>query len=145
MKKYNSINKQLVTKYVSIIVIATIFFIGMGTVVAKNIVLSNSQDLLKNFALQVGKDINEIIQLEIDKVEIISEMPIMSDESVSKEEKLRALAGIVKEHNYKNLKQYAIVSIFFLIGIIAGVIFVNYVQIETYKSNTYLKYTKNNI
>lgn len=39
--------------------------------------------------------------------------------------------NIIKEHVYKNIKQYAIVSIFFLIGIIAGVIFVNYAQIET--------------
>lgn len=101
MKKYNSINKQLVNKYVAIIVIATAFFIGMGTFVAKNILISNSQDLLKNFALQVGKDVSNIIQLEIDKVEIISEMPIMLDESVSKEEKLKVLADIVKEHNYK--------------------------------------------
>lgn len=101
MKKYNGINRQLVTKYVSVIIIATVFFIGMGTFIVKNILINNSQDLLKNFALQVGKDVNEIIQLEIDKVEIISEMPIMSDQSVSKEEKLRALAGIVEEHNYK--------------------------------------------
>ena len=32
---------------------------------------------------------------------------------------------------YKNIKQYAIVSIFFLVGIIAGVIITNYSQIET--------------
>ena len=101
MKKYNSINRQLVTKYVSIIIIATVFFIGMGTFIGKNILRDNSQELLKSFASQVGKDIDEIIKLEIDKVEIISEMPIMSDASVSKEEKLRALAGIVEEHNYK--------------------------------------------
>lgn len=41
------------------------------------------------------------------------------------------IINIVKEHIYKNLKQYTIISIFFLIGIIVGVIFVNYEQIET--------------
>ncbi|MDO5516523.1 MAG: methyl-accepting chemotaxis protein [Clostridium sp.] len=101
MKKYNSINKQLVTKYVSIIIIATVFFIGMGTFIGRTILKNNSQDLLKSFASQVGKDLDEIIRLEIDKVEIISEMPIMCDTSVPQEEKLRALAGIVEQHKYK--------------------------------------------
>ena len=45
------------------------------------------------------------------------------------ERRTSRILNIIKEHIYKNLKQYAIVSIFFLIGIIAGVIFVNYAQI----------------
>ena len=47
------------------------------------------------------------------------------------EKRTSKILNVVKEHIYKNVKQYAIVSIFFLIGIIAGVIFVNYAQIET--------------
>lgn len=40
------------------------------------------------------------------------------------------ILNIIKEHIYKNLKQYIIVSLLFLIGIIVGVIFVNYSKIE---------------
>ena len=47
------------------------------------------------------------------------------------EKRTSKILNVAKEHIYKNVKQYAIVSIFFLIGIIAGVIFVNYAQIET--------------
>ena len=51
MKKYNSINKQLVNKYVAIIVIATAFFIGMGTFVAKNILTMIVHFYLNNFTV----------------------------------------------------------------------------------------------
>ena len=101
MKNYKSINKQLVTKYVTIVMIATVFFMVMGINISKKMTIRNSQDLLKNFSLQVGKDLDEIIRLEINKVEIISEMPIMTDTSISKEEKLKALAGIVEKNGYK--------------------------------------------
>ena len=47
------------------------------------------------------------------------------------EKRTSRILNIIKEHVYKNLKQYLIVSIFFLIGIIAGVIFVNYAEIQT--------------
>lgn len=47
------------------------------------------------------------------------------------EKRTNRIISIVKEHIYKNMKQYAIVSIFFLIGIIAGVIFTNHVELET--------------
>lgn len=47
------------------------------------------------------------------------------------EKRTSRIFSIVKEHVYKNIKQYAIVSIFFLIGIIAGVIFTNYIDIQT--------------
>lgn len=46
------------------------------------------------------------------------------------EKRANRILDIIKEHIYKNLKQYAIVSIFFLIGIIAGVLFVNYEEIQ---------------
>ncbi len=39
--------------------------------------------------------------------------------------KIRTLKNIVKEHIYDNLKQYLIVSVLFLIGIIISVIFIN--------------------
>lgn len=44
------------------------------------------------------------------------------------EKKVSRIWNVVKEHIYRNLKQYAIVSVFFLIGIIAGVIFVNHAE-----------------
>lgn len=47
------------------------------------------------------------------------------------EKRTNRIFNIIKEHVYKNIKQYAIVSIFFLIGIIAGVIFTNYIDIQT--------------
>ena len=47
------------------------------------------------------------------------------------EKRTDRIISIVKEHIYKNIKQYAIVSIFFLIGIIAGVIFTNHAKLET--------------
>lgn len=39
--------------------------------------------------------------------------------------------NIIKEHILKNIKQYIIVSILFLIGIVASVIFFNNMQLET--------------
>lgn len=39
--------------------------------------------------------------------------------------------NIIKEHIYRNLKEYTIISILFLIGIIVGVILVNHSEIET--------------
>ena len=47
------------------------------------------------------------------------------------EKKQNFIFKCVKEHVYNNLKQYMIVAILFLIGIIAGVMFVNYAEIET--------------
>lgn len=47
------------------------------------------------------------------------------------EKRTNSIFNIIKEHVYKNIKQYAIVSIFFLIGIIAGVIFTNYIDMQT--------------
>ena len=47
------------------------------------------------------------------------------------EKRTNRIFNIIKEHVYKNIKQYAIVSIFFLIGIIAGVIFTNYIDMQT--------------
>ena len=101
MKKYKSINRQLITKYVAIVIISTLFYTIMGISIGKNILINNSQDLLKNFALQVGEDIDRIIELEMQKVEIISEMPVITDPSIPKEEKLRVLTEIVKHNKYK--------------------------------------------
>lgn len=46
------------------------------------------------------------------------------------EKKVNQIWNAVKEHIYRNLKQYMIVCIFFFIGIIAGVIFVNHSEEE---------------
>ena len=46
------------------------------------------------------------------------------------EKRTSRILNIVKEHIYRNLKQYVIVCIFFLIGIIAGVILVNHLEIQ---------------
>lgn len=49
-----------------------------------------------------------------------------------KQEKRKSrILNIVKEHIYRNIKQYVIVSIFFLIGILAGVILINNLEIQT--------------
>jgi len=47
------------------------------------------------------------------------------------EKRTNKILTIIKEHIYKNIRQYAIVSIFFLIGIIVGVIFVNHIDVQT--------------
>ena len=47
------------------------------------------------------------------------------------EKKKSRILSIIKEHIYRNLKQYTIVAIFFLIGTIAGVIFANYTEEQT--------------
>lgn len=47
------------------------------------------------------------------------------------EKRTSRILDIIKEHMYKNLKQYTIVSIFFLIGIVAGVILVNNSEEQT--------------
>lgn len=48
-----------------------------------------------------------------------------------KQEKKSRIWNIIKEHVSYNLKQYIIVSILFLIGIILGIMIVNYAQTET--------------
>ncbi len=48
-----------------------------------------------------------------------------------KQEKKSQVYRIVKEHIYHNLKQYMIVSIFFLVGIVLGILFVNHATSET--------------
>ena len=47
------------------------------------------------------------------------------------EKKGNLIIKCIKEHIYNNLKQYMIVGILFLIGIVIGVMFVNYLEIET--------------
>lgn len=47
------------------------------------------------------------------------------------EKKTSRIINIIKQHIFHNLKQYTIVSVFFLIGIIAGVVFVNNGNVET--------------
>ena len=46
------------------------------------------------------------------------------------EKRTSRILNIIKEHIYKNLKQYLIVSLLFLIGIIVGVSFVNYSDVQ---------------
>ncbi len=66
---------------------------------------------------------------------------------MKKQEKKNQIWNVVKEHISHNLKQYTIISVFFFIGIIAGVIFVNHsndsihVQIET-TINTFINALK---
>lgn len=47
------------------------------------------------------------------------------------EKRTSKILNIIKEHIYKNLKQYTIVSILFLIGVIAGVVLVNKINEQT--------------
>lgn len=46
------------------------------------------------------------------------------------EKRTSKILKTIREHIYNNLKQYIIVSIFFLIGIIAGAIFTNYSELQ---------------
>lgn len=44
---------------------------------------------------------------------------------MKKQEKKNPIYNLIKEHIYSNLKQYIIVSIFFIVGIVIGIILVN--------------------
>lgn len=65
------------------------------------------------------------------------------------EKRANIILNIIKKHIYTNLKQYTIVAIFFLIGIIVGVIFVNYSELQTKQQigsyiTTFINCLKNN-
>ncbi|MGL5149862.1 MAG: methyl-accepting chemotaxis protein [Clostridium sp.] len=103
MKFFNerTIRKDMVLKFCTLMLI-TLLCINIAAIeLAENALLSNSQELLKSFSLQVGKDINDLIDKEIEKVEIVASNPLIQDVNTSLKEKLDFLKIKVEDHKYK--------------------------------------------
>lgn len=100
-KKQNSIKHQLIKKNALVIIIASIVFVVIGSLVGRSALLNNSKELLSNFAKQVGEDISRVVELETTKIEVIAETPILKDENISEEEKFTYLRTIVNNQGYK--------------------------------------------
>jgi len=101
-KKINkSIKKQLITKTTIVIFVACTLFVVTAAVLGRKVLIQNSSELLSTFATQVGEDISRVIELETRKIEVISESPILKDETIQTEEKLKYLRKIVEQQGYK--------------------------------------------
>ncbi len=96
-----SIRKQLIIKYVSIILIFAAVSLGGGIKLAEKALIRNSGLLLSNFALEVGNNISKIIDLEIKNIEMVAEAPILRDSQMPQEEKLNYLRDVVEKQGYK--------------------------------------------
>lgn len=99
--KLSGIKSNLILKNSVMILVAIILSITTASIFGRNALISNSSELLTNFAKQVGEDISRVIDLEISKVEIVAESPILRDDTKTQEEKLAYLAEIVKNQGYK--------------------------------------------
>ena len=100
MRKF-SIKKQLITKYLGIILVFSGIVVVTGFNLAQKALIKNSEVLLKNFSLEIGNNISRIIELEMQNVELVANSVILHQEEVSQEEKLSYLRGIVEEFGYK--------------------------------------------
>ena len=100
MGKKRDIKRQLMIKYTSFIIIIGILCMGLGILLARTIVIENSAVLLSNFAKETGKNISNIIELEIRNVEMIAQTPILHSQN-TEEEKMAYLKKIVDRYGYK--------------------------------------------
>lgn len=100
MGKKRDIKRQLMIKYTSFIIIIRILCMGLGILLARTIVIENSAVLLSNFAKETGKNISNIIELEIQNVEMIAQTPILHSQN-AEEEKMAYLKKITDRYGYK--------------------------------------------
>ena len=96
-----SINRQMLIRNMMIVIVTSIMFVVSAFFAASDALLNNSKELLAAFSKQVGIELSDIIELEIDKVEIVAQSPIITDDKKTVEEKLAYLAGIVDTQGYK--------------------------------------------
>ena len=99
--KLKGIKKQVVTKSFILMIASVIAVVTSTAVIGKYTLLNSSSDLLSSFAKQVGQDIGRVIELEIDKVEVIAESALLRSSDVNLETKLGYLSEIVKKQGYK--------------------------------------------
>lgn len=99
--KFKGIGRQLIAKYSVLFVVFTVMFVVTGSIAAKKALVRNSSVLLTNFAKQVSSDIDRVVNLEISKVEMVAETPILQDEKTPEEVKFEYLKKIVDTQGYK--------------------------------------------
>ena len=100
-KKFKGIGHQLIVRYSSLFVVFTVMFVVTGTLIARSALIKNSSVLLSNFAKQIGNDIDRVINLEISKVEMVAETPILQDANTPQDVKFEYLKKIVDTQGYK--------------------------------------------
>ena len=97
----NSIQKELMLKYGVLIILCIITITAASMGFGIKAILNSSSEILSEFSIQVGKDINQVIELEISKAEVVANTPVMESETASLEEKLDYLRELVQKQGYK--------------------------------------------
>ena len=87
MSKKKDIRKQLMLKYMTLIIIFSMTCLGIGVTLAEKMLLENSAILLSNFAKETGKNIANIIDLEIQNVEMLANTPVLQDKDADEDRK----------------------------------------------------------
>lgn len=101
MGKNLDIRKQLMIRYISLVVVFCIVFFVSCMTIGRSVLIENSRILLSNFAKETGENISKIIDLEKSNAEIIADAPILSDSTVDMGSKMKYLRRIVKSQGYK--------------------------------------------
>lgn len=96
-EKKKDIKKQLMFKYMTIVVLFSIVCLSIGVTLAKRMVVGNSAILLCNFAKETGKNISNIINLEIQKLEMLANTPILQDRNADEEKKMEYLRNMATQ------------------------------------------------
>mgnify|MGYP003231753774 CR=1 FL=1 len=84
----------------TIVVLFSIVCLSIGVTLAKRMVVGNSAILLCNFAKETGKNISNIINLEIQKLEMLANTPILQDRNADEEKKMEYLRKIAEKYGY---------------------------------------------
>lgn len=102
MKKI-SIKKQLIIKFIVIVIITGIMCISNCIILARQALLKASEVVLEDFALEMGRTINSIIELEIENVKLVAEALNINLFEGNKEQIIAYLEDFVENHEYKGM------------------------------------------
>lgn len=98
-----SIKKQLIMKFIVIVVITGIMCISNCIILARQALLKTSEVVLEDFALEMGRTINSIIELEIENVKLVAEALDINSFDGNEEQIVAYLKGFVEDHEYKGM------------------------------------------
>lgn len=96
-----SIKRQLLTKYIALIIVICTVFTIFPIFLGYKSILHNSTSILSSLSGQVGRDIDQIIKLQSEEAQMIADAPIFFNENVSSEETIAYLDDLVSKYGYK--------------------------------------------
>lgn len=99
----SSIKKQLLARYISLIIIVCIIFSVTSFYLAYNAITENATTMLSNFSQQVGQNIDNLVQTEIQKAQLIADSSVLCDDQISQSQQQHYIDKIAEHYDYKRV------------------------------------------